>query len=293
MEFEEDTYSYIFLAVKHPVRRKILSMLNEAPATYSQILNKLKVETGFLNYHLGRLDGLVAKNEHDQYILSNFGEAALSLMKRVEEPVEKKSEKFRVFGSKITTLILLAIAVVSIGLNTYWIYRSQELLNDKLNVLGGIIVQTKGFLGESMNILNATIRKNTIEFEIWDIMLRDLIQLSRQYSLISSLDKDHVHQWSQIKAATDSLIDFTNNIIQTYAVNSTRMDMTSEQSGYLNNVKDYLLNIYEKALPDNIIIGSSPRVNIIDQEITSAMQSAIRLQMELNFARKAFALPTD
>ncbi|MEM3648691.1 MAG: hypothetical protein QW506_05955 [Thermoproteota archaeon] len=159
--------------------------------------------------------------------------------------------------------------------------------------MGEIIVQTKGFLGESMSILNATIRKNTIEFEIWDIMLRDLIQLSRQYSLISSLDKDHIHQWSQIKAATDSLIDFTNDIIQTYAVSSTRIDMTSEQSEYLNNVKNHLLNIYEKALPDSIIIGSSPRVNIIDQEVTDAMQSAIRLQADLNFARKAFALPTD
>lgn len=76
MSFEEDMYSSIFLAVKHPVRRKILSILNEAPATYSQILNKLKVETGFLNYHLGSLNGLLTKNEREQYILSDFGGTA-------------------------------------------------------------------------------------------------------------------------------------------------------------------------------------------------------------------------
>ncbi|MGQ9552051.1 MAG: winged helix-turn-helix domain-containing protein, partial [Candidatus Bathycorpusculaceae bacterium] len=120
MDFEEDTYSSIFLALKHPVRRKILNMLNEDPATYTQILSRLKVGTGFLNYHLESLNGLVTKNEHDKYILSDFGEAALTLTKRVEEPVKSKKAGLRLFGFKINpAYILLGIMVISIILNAY------------------------------------------------------------------------------------------------------------------------------------------------------------------------------
>jgi hypothetical protein len=267
-------------------------MLNEAPATYSQILNKLKVETGFLNYHLGSLNGLITKNEHEQYILSDFGEAALTLMKRVEEPVKRKSTS-RVFGFEVKTLILLAIIVVSIGLNGYWIYTSQQLLRDKMNVLGQVAIQTKGFLDESISILNATVTKTMIAFEAWDVMLKDLIQLSRQYDLIISLDKDHVYQWSQIKAATDSLIDFTSDVIQTYAINRTYINVTNDQSVHLNNFKNYLFNIYKKSFPDKITIGPNPQININDPELTGAMETAIHLQADLVLARKAFALPAD
>jgi len=294
MDFEEDTYSSIFLAVKHPVRRKILSMLNEAPATYTQILSNLKVETGFLNYHLESLNGLITKNEHDKYLLSDFGEAALTLTKRVEEPIKRKSAGFRVFGLKINPVyILLVIMVVSIISNAYWINTSQGLFKDKMNAFGEVVIQTKGFLGESINILNTTVSKSKIEFEIWDVMLRDLIQLSWQYNLIISLDTDHRQQWSQIKTATDSLIDFTSDVIQTYARNNTYIDITNERSTYLNKVENYLLNIQQKAFPSKVIIGSNPQVNIIDREITEAMETAIQLQVDLKFARKAFNLPAD
>lgn len=294
MDFEEDTYSSIFLALKHPVRRKILNMLNEDPATYTQILSKLKVGTGFLNYHLESLNGLVTKNEHDKYLLSDFGEAALTLTKRVEEPVKRKSARFRVFGFKINpAYILLGIMVVSIILNAYWINTSQGLFRDKMNAFGEVVIQTEGFLGESINILNTTVSKGKIEFEIWDVMLRDLIQLSRQYDLIISLDTNHRQQWSQIKTATDSVIDFTSDIIQTYAGNNTYIDMTNGQSTYLNKVEIYLLNIQQKAFPSRVVIGSNPQVDIIDQEITEAMETAIQLQVDLKFARQAFNLPAD
>jgi hypothetical protein len=115
-----------------------------------------------------------------------------------------------------------------------------------MNALGQVAIQTKGFLEESISILNATVTKDIIEFEAWDVMLKDLIQLSRQYGLIISLDKDHVHQWSQIKAATDSLIDFTSDIMQTYAVNHTYINITNEQSVHLHNVEDYLLTYTKK-----------------------------------------------
>lgn len=292
MDFEEDIYSSIFLALKHPVRRKIVRMLDEAPSTYTQILNKLGVETGFLNYHLESLRGLVTKNKDDKYFLSEFGEAALALITRVEEPVKRKSRGLKVYGFKINpAYIALTILTVLIISNLYWVYAYQGLSRDKTNALGEVLIQTRGFLGESIHILNITLRESKIEFELWDVMFRDLIQISRQYKLIISLDTDHRQQWSQIKVATDSLVDFVNELIQAYAKNNTYMNITSEHSTSLNKIRDSLLSIELKAFPSKIVIGSNPQVNIIDSEITEAMEPSIQLQADLKSARRAFNLP--
>lgn len=290
IDLEEDTYSSIFLALKHPVRRKILNMLNEDPATYTQILNKLKVGTGFLNYHLESLDGLVTKNEHDKYILSDFGEAALTLMKMVEEPVKKEVEEPVKKSRELKTVLLMIMAVLILS-NVYWVYNSQELSKDKMNALGEVLIQTRIPLGESIYILNTTAREGRIEFELWDALFGDLIQLSRQYAVIISLDNSHRYQWSQIKEATDSLVDFVNALTQTYAKNNTYMKITSEQSTYLNKIGNSLLSIQGKVIPSTIVIGSNPQVNIIDSEITVAVETSILLQANLKSARRAFNLP--
>ena len=41
MDFEEDTYTAIFSALKHPIRGKILRMLQVEPAIYTEMMNAL------------------------------------------------------------------------------------------------------------------------------------------------------------------------------------------------------------------------------------------------------------
>ena len=267
-------------------------MLDEAPATYTQILNTLGVGTGFLNYHLESLNGLVAKDKDDRYLLSEFGGAALSLITRVETPVKRETRGLKVFGFKINpSRILLVIIAVLVISNAYWIIASQELSKDKTNALGEILIQTSGFLGETIHILNVTAREGRIDFELWDVMYRDLIELSRHCKSVTSLDTDHRQQWSQIRAATDSLVDFVRDLTQTYAKNNTYMNITYERSIYLNKIRDRLLSIHLKAFPARIVMGSNPEVNIIDSQITEAMEISIQLQEDLNSARRAFNLP--
>ena len=291
MDFEEDIYSSIFLALKHPVRRKVLRMLDESPATYTEILNGLRVETGFLNYHLESLGALIAKNEEGEYCLSEFGEAALALTTGVEAPIKRKSRNWRVFGFKINpvyiSLVVMAVLVIS---NAYFAYAYQALSQGKTNALGEALIQTQGFLGESIHLLNITAAEGRIEFGLWDVLLRDLIQLSRQYKLIISLDADHRQQWSEIKWATDSLLDFVNDLVQTYCKGNEYMDITYEHSTRLSRIGDHLLNIKLKAFPGSIIIGSNPRVDIMDSEISEAMETSVQLQAELNLARRDFNL---
>ncbi len=91
-------------------------MLEEAPVTYTEMMKALG-ETGILNYHLESLSALLAKNDEGRYRLSDFGEAALSLTRRVEEPVSGRgaqaSAERRMIMAFITGLLIVCVAVAS------------------------------------------------------------------------------------------------------------------------------------------------------------------------------------
>lgn len=119
MDFEEDTYTAIFSALKHPIRRKILRMLEMAPATYTEMMNALGVETGLLNYHLESLSALLAKNDEGKYKLSEFGEAALSLTRRVEEPVSGRGALRASAARRMILVLITGLLIISVAITSY------------------------------------------------------------------------------------------------------------------------------------------------------------------------------
>jgi hypothetical protein len=126
--------------------------------------------------------------------------------------------------------------------------------------------------------LNITVRESRIEFELWDVLYNDLFQQSQRYRSIISLDVSHRLQWSQVKEATDSLVDFVSALMQTHAEKDAYMDLTSEQSFNLCSVRGRLLknDIQVKAFPAKIVQGSNPQVNIIDSEIARRRRTPYR-----------------
>ena len=132
MSGEDDTYSTIFTALKHPLRRRILRRLQTAPATYTQLLNELGIEDGLLNYHLENLHELIHKREDGSYILSEFGKAGLSLIKRIEDPVPTQTDKHH----RSRTLLVQALSVlliVVLSINTWSMYQSEQGLRSELS----------------------------------------------------------------------------------------------------------------------------------------------------------------
>ena len=85
-EFDEDTYTTIFAALKHPIRRRILRMLSDEPLSFTEILNQLSVNSPQLSFHIRSLRELTRQTEDERYSLSAFGKAACSLMGIVEDP---------------------------------------------------------------------------------------------------------------------------------------------------------------------------------------------------------------
>lgn len=134
----DETYSVIYAALKHPIRRKILRLLKEEELTYTQILNKLDVDTGHLNYYLDSLGELVAKTSEGKYRLSDYGVAAVKLMAGVEEtdPALGESKRTRLSKRRIIylTQAICIIALVLTGaflmsitnVQTYWLEASSS-----------------------------------------------------------------------------------------------------------------------------------------------------------------------
>jgi DNA-binding transcriptional ArsR family regulator len=114
---DEETYSVIFAALKHPVRRRILRMLSDEELTYTQMLTELSLDTGHLNYYLDSLGELLAKTDDGKYRLSEFGRAALGLMDGVEEPKDGMRETEKSSRRRTIKLVLIpVIALIIAGL---------------------------------------------------------------------------------------------------------------------------------------------------------------------------------
>jgi DNA-binding transcriptional ArsR family regulator len=108
MSTEEDTYNIIFKAMQHPIRRRILRTLSEAPSTYTEIQKTLNIDNGLLNYHLDNMRDLLTKNEEEKYTLSEFGRATVNLVRGVEEPARYAS-KLDASSSQLTIKILVIV----------------------------------------------------------------------------------------------------------------------------------------------------------------------------------------
>lgn len=270
-------------------------MLDEGPATYTEVLKGLGAETGFLNYHLEGLQGLVRKDAENRYRLSDFGEAAINLIEGVEEPVRRRREKVEVFGFRFNkAYVFLSMIVVLIVSNAYIVYAYSNLSRERDNALGEALIQARGFLGESVNILNHTIEGGRIEVELLQVLSGDLIQLSRYYSFVAFLDHRHWEQWGKLQEATDSLEMFARDLSDRIHIstvgNGSYMVIQGGRLSCLAKMMNDLVEIGSKAFPETITIGSNPRVKIGDEGMRDAMVAAVKLDEDVAQARIVFYL---
>ncbi|MGD0804335.1 MAG: hypothetical protein ABSA11_09710 [Candidatus Bathyarchaeia archaeon] len=137
MSGEDDTYSTIFTALKHPLRRRILRRLQASPATYTDLLNELSIENGLLNYHLESVRELLTKREDGRYTLNEFGRAGVQLLKRVEEPITNDVPS----NSRRDLLVkVLSVAIIiALSFSTWSLYSSNQALNNELKTATSLI----------------------------------------------------------------------------------------------------------------------------------------------------------
>jgi hypothetical protein len=152
MGFEEDTYTTIFKAMQHPIRRRILRMISENPSSYTEIQKDLNIDNGLLNYHLETMSSLITKDNEEKYTLSDFGRATAGLIRGVEEPNRAaKSISTPPIMKVLSAVLILALIISGAGLI--------ELNNRYLDLSGRFSAQgvENTYLQAAVRRLNATI----------------------------------------------------------------------------------------------------------------------------------------
>jgi DNA-binding transcriptional ArsR family regulator len=119
---EEEIYSIMFKSLKHPVRRRILKLLNDKPMTFMELAELLGVSSSHLTYHLESLGELVCKQDDGQYRLSSFGKATVCAMKGVEEAPELETRRPKKMAKRWKA-VFAALMVAVLLLSSFGVYQ--------------------------------------------------------------------------------------------------------------------------------------------------------------------------
>lgn len=116
----------LFEALGHQTRMKILRLLADSPRSFSELKNALDIESsGQLQFHLGKMKGLVRTNDEGDYALTDDGKEALRITTvepaMTEERLRRLRKRLRVFS-----MVVLALAVACIATHCAYIHGYSE-----------------------------------------------------------------------------------------------------------------------------------------------------------------------
>lgn len=170
MSAEEEMYSVIFSALKHPIRRRILRMLAEQPQSFTNMLTVFRIESSHLTYHLEQLRELIFKTSQGNYQLSGFGYTAYNTMQSIEGPPRRKH-----------------------AFNATLLYRSWKpvfviLILGLLALSVGYYVQSQSFNELTTQLHQLSLNYHTIQERMRGV--RNDVSLHREYTLDEQVEFD-------------------------------------------------------------------------------------------------------
>ena len=192
------------------------------------------------------------------------------------------------FLSRVTAAHALALLVSILTIsNLYFALTYRQADFERVNALGLVLMQAKGPLNEAIHIMNKTVARGQIDVELWDVMLRDLIEHWRFYPAVSYLDPSHKPQWTLIQHGIDELIRVVTDMVQAFNRRGiSLLDLASAQLTSIRSVKDILMLIEMNIFPRSIVTGSDPKVTVSDDGMKRAVEAVSLLQVQLEQWRK-------
>lgn len=117
---EKNEYDAIFAALKHPVRRQILLLLEQkGEASFTDIQNAVSInDTGLASYHLRELTPLVEQTARGKYRLSEIGQTSMVLFRKVEQEKQRTSKAVRKELEKAVGEVFFLFLIVGVTLMT-------------------------------------------------------------------------------------------------------------------------------------------------------------------------------
>lgn len=243
-DLEENIYSVLFSALKHPIRRSILSMVQEKPQRYTDLLNALEIEKGLLNYHLSQLEGLITKDESDRYVLTSFGEKTYQIVRNINEPVGEISGTVGILRLRVPrgiryTLIILGVLLLA---NVYVL----NLYNEKTSVVESVTDNQLNEINVNSVKINEILKTIANRSAISEANLKELMLLNENCvasSGILSITRGQDNGWAMLRRSLEEVTDLLKAIDNAaYGFKSFKPDiyLDAGQVAELNNIqKDY------------------------------------------------------
>lgn len=115
---ETNEYDAIFAALKHPVRRQILLLLEQkGEVSFTDIQNAVGInDTGLMSYHLKELATMVEQSKRGKYRLSEVGQTSIVLFRKVEREQQRSSTAVRRELEKSIGKIVFLFFIVGVTL---------------------------------------------------------------------------------------------------------------------------------------------------------------------------------
>lgn len=113
----------LFEAISHPVRIKILKILQKQPASFASLKRQLDIDSsGNLDYHLKKLAELVAVREDGLYGLTDAGKEALLSIGAVETWTETERRRTRMLGKMPKEAFFLGLLELCTTAMIFWFF---------------------------------------------------------------------------------------------------------------------------------------------------------------------------
>jgi len=203
--------------------------------------------------------------------------------------VKPREGTFNILGRKTPISWALAfIVVVLLSTNVYLAYSIRALSNDETNALGWSLLQARGNYEESINTLNAALDEGRLELGALKVLQSDMMQASRHLRIASIIDGKHREQWNTLRQASDSLAQASQQIMGKMASSGdTEIEIIFSQELYLEKISADLERMW-KAFPEEMVLGSSPRIVYDEEQMTEAAMAAMEFDGSLNGLYEAF-----
>jgi len=150
--------SELFEKISHPTRVKILKLLGVSPLNFSQLKNKLGIESsGNLDHHIKKLEGLISLDSNGLYKLSDEGKEAIKAIKSIEYSFALKgtrsvAQSRRIFG---VLLMFLGIFMIAVTIMAVAIIPDSMTYQQLVGLLSGLIGALVGMLGAALGLRGA------------------------------------------------------------------------------------------------------------------------------------------
>lgn len=209
---EKDDYNEIFAALRHPIRRQLLLLLEDkGEMSFTEIQNAVGMsDTGLMSYHLKELAPLVEQSTRGKYCLSEVGRASITLFRKVEMEKDKTSRAVRreleqIIGKAVFLFFIVGVTLMApLSVD---IYMSVETISQSsLSMEQASVMYFVGLLGMILGVLlfvfydrhyfSRNTKKNVIHTTIFAIVL----------ALLSMFSVYAVHSFEQTTLANSNTL---------------------------------------------------------------------------------------